>query len=173
MNYRLKIAEDTVDLDVIRSDAQEVIQMTTEGKSYHVRVQAISDNHFHLVVDGTATEAYVAQDDQGKFVVVNGRSFFVQDADQLNLRRSKRRTPEETPGEVTPPMPSVVVRILVKEGDYVKKGQGLVVVTAMKMETTLTAPTEGRVKKINKSINAKVAPGDILVEIEDEEKKDE
>jgi biotin carboxyl carrier protein len=50
----------------------------------------------------------------------------------------------------------------------VKRGQGLVVVSAMKMQTTLRAPSNGRVKKINTSIDAKVAPGDILVEIEEE-----
>ena len=66
-------------------------------------------------------------------------------------------------------MPAVVVRILVAEGDMVKKGQGLIVVTAMKMETTLAAPSEGKVIKINTSIDSKVAPGDILVEIEEEE----
>ena len=66
-------------------------------------------------------------------------------------------------------MPSVVVRIMVEEGDLVKKGQGLIVVTAMKMETTLVAPSDGRVIKINTSIDAKVAPGDILVEVEEEE----
>jgi biotin carboxyl carrier protein len=48
----------------------------------------------------------------------------------------------------------------------VKKGQGLIVVSAMKMETTLVAPTDGRVAKIRTSINAKVAPGDILADID-------
>jgi len=88
--------------------------------------------------------------------------------DQLLARRTRRRGPEETPGEVTPPMPSVVLRILVKEGERVKRGQGIVVVSAMKMQTTLVAPTDGTVKKIHTKIDAKVAPGDILVEIEKE-----
>ncbi|MBW2139305.1 MAG: DUF2118 domain-containing protein [Deltaproteobacteria bacterium] len=65
-------------------------------------------------------------------------------------------------------MPSVVVRVLVNEGDRVEKGQGLLVVTAMKMETTLKAPYAGIVKKINTQPEAKVMPGDILVEIEPE-----
>ena len=72
---------------------------------------------------------------------------------------------DETPGEVTPPMPAVVVRLLVQEGEAVVKGQGLVVVSAMKMETTLKAPVDGVVKKINTGLQAKVMPGDRLVEI--------
>jgi len=112
------------------------------------------------------TEVFVATGNQGKHVFVNGRSFFVQDADQLIARRARRKGPEEIPGEVTPPMPSVVLRIMVKEGERVKRGQGIVVVSAMKMQTTLAAPTDGTVKKIHTAIDAKVAPGDILVEIE-------
>jgi biotin carboxyl carrier protein len=66
-------------------------------------------------------------------------------------------------------MPAVVVRILVAEGDLVKAGQGLVVVSAMKMEAVLAAPHGGLVKRINTTLEAKVAPGDILVEIEEGE----
>jgi len=127
----------------------------------------------HLIVDEKPEEAFVANTMQGKYVFVRGKSFLVKDADQLPSRRISRGGPDQTPGDVTPPMPSVVVRIMVEEGDLVKKGQGLIVVTAMKMETTLVAPSDGRVKKINTSIDAKVAPGDILVEIEEEEPKNE
>ena len=65
-------------------------------------------------------------------------------------------------------MPSVVVRILVEEGEQVKRGQGLVVVSAMKMETILRAPSDGIVRKINTVLDQKVSPGDILVEIQEE-----
>ncbi|MCU0578664.1 MAG: hypothetical protein MUF69_03870, partial [Desulfobacterota bacterium] len=74
---------------------------------------------------------------------------------------------DEEPGEVTPPMPAVVVRLLVREGEMVVKGQGLVVVSAMKMETTLKAPMDGVVRKINTALQAKVMPGDRLVEIDE------
>jgi len=79
-----------------------------------------------------------------------------------------RTVSDDIPGDITPPMPSVVARILVAEGDRVERGQGLVVVSAMKMETTLVAPYNGWVRKINTRAEAKVAPGDTLVEIEKE-----
>jgi len=65
-------------------------------------------------------------------------------------------------------MPAVVVRIFVQVGEHVKKGQRIIVVSAMKMETTLSAPYNGKVARINAAINDKVAPGQILVEIEKE-----
>jgi len=66
-------------------------------------------------------------------------------------------------------MPAVVISIPVSEGDVVEKGQAVVIVSAMKMETTLTAPFNGTVKKINTTEGDKVMPGDILVDIDKSE----
>ena len=63
-------------------------------------------------------------------------------------------------------MPAVVVSVLVNAGDQVNQGDGVIVVAAMKMETTLTAPYDGKVIKINASEGDNVMPGDILVDIE-------
>jgi pyruvate carboxylase len=63
-------------------------------------------------------------------------------------------------------MPSAVIRILAAEGDLVNRGQSLIVLSAMKMETTLTAPYHGLVKKIHVAVGAQVMPGEILLEIE-------
>jgi biotin carboxyl carrier protein len=60
----------------------------------------------------------------------------------------------------------VVVKILVAAGDDVRQGDGLVVVSAMKMETTLSAPFDARVAGINAAEGDKVMPGDILVDLE-------
>lgn len=67
----------------------------------------------------------------------------MQDARDLSLQRRTSGAGEEASGEITPPMPSIVVRILVQKGDGVKKGQGPVVLRAMKMETILSAPRDG------------------------------
>jgi biotin carboxyl carrier protein len=57
---------------------------------------------------------------------------------------------------------------MVTEGDLVEKGQGVMVVSAMKMETTLQAPYKGKVLKINVAEGDKVMPGQILAVIERE-----
>ncbi|HUU02876.1 MAG TPA: biotin/lipoyl-containing protein [Myxococcota bacterium] len=73
------------------------------------------------------------------------------------------------PGDVTPPMPAVVVRILSEPGQHVERGQALVVVSAMKMETTLVAPRDGVVLAVNVAEGDKVSPGQVLVELVPEE----
>jgi len=168
LKYHLKVGEEASEIEVLSPENPQSLRVTMEDKGSDVSFQRVSENCLWVVADGKATRAFVAQVDDGAHVFLAGRCYLVQDADRLSLRGPRHGVHEETPREVTPPMPSVVVRILVSEGAVVKKGQGLVVVTAMKMETTLVAPYDGKVKKINAAINQKVAPGDILVEIEEE-----
>ena len=52
-------------------------------------------------------------------------------------------------GLVRSPMPGKVVKVLVREGDEVKAGQGVIVVEAMKMENELKAPRDGKVEKVS------------------------
>jgi len=167
--YRLKIGENTLEVAVSKPFGEQDMEFVIGNESYHVGYRALSDNRIQMIVNGKAHEAFVIRGENGKHVFVNGRCYLVEDADQLPRYRGRRTGIDQAPGDVTPPMPSVVVRIMVREGDIVKKGQGLIVVTAMKMETTLKAPRDGRVTAINTAVNSKVAPGDILVEIEEEE----
>jgi biotin carboxyl carrier protein len=58
--------------------------------------------------------------------------------------------------KVSVPMPGKVIAVLVSAGDAVEKGQGLVIVEAMKMENEVRSPVAGEVKEI------KVKPGDAV-----------
>jgi biotin carboxyl carrier protein len=67
--------------------------------------------------------------------------------------------------EVTAPMPGKVLKFLVAEGDMVEAGQALVVLEAMKMETTLYAESRAMVKKIRAAAGAMVDHGAVLLEL--------
>ncbi|WP_054840246.1 biotin/lipoyl-containing protein [Thermococcus sp. JCM 11816] len=69
-------------------------------------------------------------------------------------------------GVVTaPPMPGKILKILVKEGEQVRTGQGLLILEAMKMENEIPAPKDGVVKKILVKEGDTVNTGDPLIEI--------
>jgi pyruvate carboxylase subunit B len=72
---------------------------------------------------------------------------------------------EPTGAVVRAPMPGLVVRLLVAEGDHVVAGQGLVVLEAMKMENELKAPVAGQVHAIRAVSGAAVEKGSVLVEL--------
>jgi 3-methylcrotonyl-CoA carboxylase alpha subunit len=173
MEYRLQIGENIGTVHVDGSAEDSEFRVTVDGEDHSVHCERPSVNHYHLLVDGRAVHVFVAGAGHDKHICINGRIYHVKDADEISSGRKRRGFRQEEPTDVTPPTPSIVVRILVEEGDIVKKGQSLVVVSAMKMETTLKAPRDGTVKKINARVDDKVMPGDILVEIEEEVAGDE
>ena len=66
-------------------------------------------------------------------------------------------------GTVRAPMPGLVVRIEVAEGQQVDAGAGLVVVEAMKMENELRAPRSGKVQTVHVAVGQAVEKGASLV----------
>ncbi len=55
----------------------------------------------------------------------------------------------------------------VKVGDEIQKGQPLVVLSAMKMETVVQAPRAGRVRQLSVNYGMKLEADDLMLEIED------
>jgi len=68
-------------------------------------------------------------------------------------------------GAIRSPMPGKVTGLSVKPGDKVKKGQGLLILEAMKMEHALTAPFDGMVDEVAVSLGAQVSEGATLVKL--------
>jgi biotin carboxyl carrier protein len=68
-------------------------------------------------------------------------------------------------GNVTSPIAGTVIETKVKSGDNVKEGDLLLVIEAMKMNTSITAPKAGTVKTINVKKDDAIREGDTLVVI--------
>jgi 3-methylcrotonyl-CoA carboxylase alpha subunit len=164
--WELQVGGETKILEWPSAGDGNLARVRIDEREYAVHSQVVDRHQVLLQVDGRTVQAFVAEDGRGRYVFIAGEVYWV-DKPEPNRKRKGRVGPEEILGEVTPPMPSVVVRLLVREGETVVKGQGLVVVSAMKMETTLKAPIDGVVRKINTALQAKVMPGDQLVEIEE------
>lgn len=171
MKYELKIGDATHTLEISAPDDQGQRKVEFgEDKSANFSSRVVSNNEIILDIDGVSRPVYVVQEDQGMWIWCDGRARFVADA--AVATRRKRSSGTKTPDTVTPPTPAVVISVLVEQDQEVTKGQGVVVVSAMKLETTLSAPYDGVVKSINTEVGAKVSPGDILIDIERSEEPD-
>lgn len=67
---------------------------------------------------------------------------------------------------VAAPLPGTITKVLVKEGNKVKKGDTLLTMEAMKMENSITAEADGIVRKVHVGVGASVNQGDALVDFE-------
>ncbi len=170
MEYNLTINGKTIPTTVDIEEKNK-ITISAKEKTYNVGFIRVTTNWLHLVVNGKRVNAHIADTESGKEVVLNGNSYLIADADAIEQSMTKKEGTANTPEDITPPMPAVVVRVLVQTGDQVEKGQAVIVVSAMKMETTLYAPFAGTVTKINVAVNDKVTPEQILVEINKEGQK--
>ena len=69
-------------------------------------------------------------------------------------------------GRLTAPMPGVIVRLAVTEGQRVQAHQTLAVLEAMKMEHAIQAPADGVVSRVHVEEGSRVAGGALLIELE-------
>lgn len=164
MEYKLLFNDKTQSVEVDQQ-GDNTLSVTTQEHRYAVDYSLISDHQLHLTVNGKGVNAFVADGPEGKSILIDGMVYLIQDADEQAKSSSRKRSGTSVPTEITPLTPSVVISVLVGEGDQVEKGQGIVVLSAMKMETTLTAAKSGTITAINTEEGANVSPGEILVDI--------
>ncbi|MFC1758817.1 pyruvate carboxylase [Planctomycetota bacterium] len=102
------------------------------------------------------------------FFEVNGVPRDVSVVDHSLEPETKKRLQADAadPKQIGSTMPGMVVTVSVEEGDIVKKGQKLLSLEAMKMETSINSEVEGRVAEIHVQPGSQVETGDLLVKME-------
>ena len=97
-------------------------------------------------------------------VTVNGVKYevVVENADP-NATYTPAAAPAGAGDSITCPMPGTIVKVPVKAGQAVKKGDVLCVFEAMKMENEVMAPRDGVVSSVNVNEGATVNSGDVLL----------
>jgi biotin carboxyl carrier protein len=148
---------------------ERLVEVVPRGSSYRVaihegkvegpspRVLVVDAVHLagramSLLVDGRSVRCEVEPAKDGRLAVLVGdevHALEILDERRLRLRRASGKFTVEGPQRVDAPMPGKVVRVLVKQGDRVKEGQGLLVVEAMKMENELKSPKAGVVAELH------------------------
>ena len=100
-------------------------------------------------------------------VTIHGRNHEVKIIDPKRLR-SGQNSDRHHHGvaEILAPMPGKVVRVQTEAGASVEKGEGVVVVEAMKMQNEMKAPRAGVVVSIKVSPGDTVNAGDVLAVVE-------
>jgi 3-methylcrotonyl-CoA carboxylase alpha subunit len=125
-------------------------------------VTPLGDGRFRVVVEGRQRIAYAVSGRDSVWIFLDGRTYVVERRGGQTRRRAHR----EDDDALASPMPATVVRITVERGQPVNAGDVLVVLEAMKMELTIKAARDGRVKAIDCRVGELVQPGVPLIEFE-------
>lgn len=130
------------------------------GTDYNVDIQNIDNNDVQIEVNGTAYHVTMERD-----IVAPKTPTIV-----------RKRLPAEVKGKKTAsggslkkilaPLPGSIFKILVKEGDTVKKGDTLLIMEAMKMENNILSEQDGTIVSIKIKEADAVLQNDLLIEIE-------
>ena len=123
------------------------------GKTLIVKLLAVGEPH----ADGNRTV----------FFELNGQPREVEVADR-SLASSVRETPmadPADPNQIGAPLPGLIVGVGISVGDRVRKGQKLLSIEAMKMETTIYAERPGRVVEVLAVVGHQVKTGELLIKL--------
>jgi len=148
-------------------EEKEGLWLATSGEAtFEAEVVPIGPNAFRIVVEGKSYVTYAAENEGKYHVSAGGRQYSIARAAGAAKRRSTAGgalTGEEV---VAAPMPGVIVKVPVTEGEVVKADAVLVVVESMKMENNIRAQGEARVKRVHVKQGDSVNFGSPLVELE-------
>lgn len=137
--------------------------ITVHGETYHVVVSGSGrkkDGHkpYYIRVNDRLQEVSLESIQE----VLAG----VPEAPEAGSASQPKRPKPTKPGDVAPPMPGRVVKVLVSEGGAVKAGDPLLIIEAMKMESRVPAPMDGRVSAILVSEGDNVKTDETLIQLE-------
>ena len=166
MKLRAEIGGEEKLLELDRSG--DDVRARIDGREYDLKVSEPEPGLFVLRDGARRSVAFVSRSADGSsLVTVDGRTLDVRLTDPKRLRgATSGQEHGDGLAEIKTAMPGKVVRILVTVGDAVAKGDGVIVVEAMKMQNEMRSPKDGTVRTIRPAEGDTVNAGDVLVVIE-------
>jgi biotin carboxyl carrier protein len=147
MRYITTVGDKEYAVELLEHD-----QVSVNGEIYAVDFEPVSGQPvFTLLANNRSFEALLYQDEEEWQVLLTGTLYRVrvEDEREKRLRAAGGMSSVQT-GKFTlkAPMPGLVIKILVAQGDAVEAGDVLVILESMKMQNELKAPRAGIVRRI-------------------------
>jgi len=141
---------------------------TDSGARQTIDLVPLDANRYSAII-GTKSYVFELFTENGeKFLVYKNHTLplLIEDEHDRLVSHMKQVNKDHPSGaDVKSPMPGLISRILVSEGEVVKKGQAVLVLEAMKMENEVKSPLAGQVSRIAVSEKQNVEKNDFLLRI--------
>jgi biotin carboxyl carrier protein len=142
--------EDLHSADIVRI-SEDTMQMILGQKNYLVQIlhSDYASKKFLLRINGKEISVKLRDDVEAR---VHAMGF------DLNRNHIKLK-------QITSPMPGLVLKVLVQEGESIHEGGPVIILEAMKMENVLNAPADGIVARLHVREKQNVEKNQLLVEL--------
>ena len=161
---------------IARHDGNEIpIEVERHGSGYLVRLgdramfaELVDAGPFVRSLrleDGTQLDLVHHRDGDRHEISLPNSTVSLELVDPLALRRRRREDEVSGGGVVKALMPGRIVRVMVSKGDAVRKGAGLLILEAMKMENEIQSPADGVVEELFVEPGQTVEAGAELVRV--------
>lgn len=144
-------------------------RVSVDGRAGLAELSGIPETPLRqLVLDGRSRLVAATPAEEGWIVQLGGERWTVAVEDERAhaLRElTGQRHRRGAAGLIRAPMPGLVLRVEVEEGQVLEAGAGVVVLEAMKMENEITTPGPGTVTKVHVQPGEAVEKGAALVEV--------
>lgn len=150
------------------ADGTRRVRISAAGEDHTIDLRLAGPHRYTWLEGHRVVTAEVSEKTDKLSVAVRGETFTatVADANVAHVPMVGPTDKASGPLVVKAPMPGRVVKLLVRAGDDVKLGRGIIVVEAMKMENELRAPRDGKVKEVNVTEGEAVETGQPLFVLE-------
>jgi biotin carboxyl carrier protein len=141
----------------------------SEGNRSEASLTKIENHRYSLLLNNESFIVNAEKTDKQYTTIIRGKQFELSIDDEkskawkLLLEKSGAGSSDAT---LKAPMPGLVVKFLVEEGQAVEKGDPVLVLSAMKMENEIKASSAGIVSRIHCKENVAVEKNDILISFE-------
>jgi biotin carboxyl carrier protein len=157
MKVRVKIGGRTRDVEFTREG--ERLCWRLDGRAMDVDAREVEAGAYSILLHGKAYEVRVEPVPEGLCIQAGGQEFRATIVDLREWQGRRGHTVEvEGRLQILAPMSGKIVRMLVKQGQTIQAGQGVVVVEAMKMQNEVKSRKTGTVERVmvveGKTVNA-------------------
>lgn len=151
----------------VRWDKDDIV---IDGVVYHIDVisqtgdvvKFLLDNRYHEVVYGSRDVGKMALEVDGTDIDLVWRS----DLDSVVYKNTGREGAAAAESAILSQIPGKVVSVAVSPGQDISEGDPVCVLESMKMQVSVKAHADGRIKSVRAKIGSSVAKGDVIADLE-------
>jgi pyruvate carboxylase subunit B len=125
--------------------------LKTDNEEQHFSFLNLGNNRYSLIHNNKSHLIHIIREGAYYHVHIDGDYFAVRIEDERmrNLRQLVQQASHSSGKQtMVAPIPGLITKINVKQGDIIKKGDGLVILEAMKMENEIKANRDGKVERV-------------------------